>query len=136
MEKLIEKLDPIIQEQKMDAWHRGSRGSAITIMSDDKLEMNFDICTSDLFTEYKQEWFFKTSSMNIATSAIKVSTIHHFWLSLQCIRIISVCRHNLEVHSNLCIHTDWDVVSWWKTLELSHIPEPKNLAKRLNNKIK
>nr|MBR6099842.1 hypothetical protein [bacterium] len=35
-------------------------------------EMNFDICTTDSFTSYTQKGFFKTDSMNISTSAIKV----------------------------------------------------------------
>lgn len=87
-------------------------------------EMNFDICTSDSFIEYKQEWFFHTSSMNIAMSAIKVIEASKTWIMWAFFQ-----------YWDLSIHTDWDVVSWWKTLELSYIPQPKKLAKRLNDRI-
>lgn len=85
-------------------------------------EMNFDICTSDSFTEYKQVWFFHTSSTNIATSAIKVVEASKKWILWAFLQ-----------YWFLSIHTYWDDVSWWKAIELSYIPQPQKLAKRLNN---
>lgn len=38
------------QERKMDLWHNGGRGSAVKLMSDDKLKMNFDICKKKGYT--------------------------------------------------------------------------------------
>lgn len=35
------------QERKMDAWHNGTRGAAVSAMSDAKLRMNYDICTQN-----------------------------------------------------------------------------------------
>ena len=88
-------------------------------------EMNFDICTADSITSYSQKWFFKTNTMNISTSAIKV---------IQSAK--KGIRGSLLEYGNLYIHTDGDLnTEGWKTLELSYIPEPKNLVKRINGMI-
>lgn len=43
-------LNKSTQETKMDAWHNGSRGANVTQMSDDKLEMNYNICVDKGYT--------------------------------------------------------------------------------------
>ena len=86
-------------------------------------EMNFNICTRDSFTSYNQEWFFKTKTMNISTPAIKVIQDSKEWLAW-----------TLLQYWNLSIHTDGDLdAKWWKILELHYIPDPKQLAKKLNS---
>lgn len=88
-------------------------------------EMNFGICTTDSFTSYTQKGFFKTDSMNISTSAIKVIQSTKEWLSSAFFQ-----------YGKLYIYTDWDLNSkWWKNLELSFIPDPKRLEKKLNEMI-
>ena len=85
-------------------------------------EMNFNICTKDSFITYNQEWFFKTKTMDISASAIKVIQSSKKWISSALLQ-----------YGNLYIHTDWDLSEkWWKILELSYIPDPKRLVKRLN----
>lgn len=85
-------------------------------------EMNFDIFTTNSFSSYTQKWFFKTQEMDIATSAIKIIQSSKEWLAWALLQ-----------YWNLYIHTDWDLNIWWgKTLELSYIPNPKKLAKKLN----
>ena len=84
-------------------------------------EMNFGICTSDSFTTYTQKWFFKTDSMNISTSAIKVIQSTKEWLSSAFFQ-----------YGKVYIYTDWDLNNnAGKNLELSFIPDPKRLIKRL-----
>lgn len=88
-------------------------------------EMNFGICTSDSFTSYSQKWFFKTDSMNISTSAIKVIQSTKEWLSSAFFQ-----------YGKVYIYTDWDLNSkGTKNLELSFIPDPKRLIKKLNEMI-
>lgn len=85
-------------------------------------EMTFNICTTDWFTTYKQDWFFKTDSMSINSSAIKVIKSTKEWLSWA-----------LFQYGNLYIYTDWDLnTKWGKNLELTYIPTPAILAKKLN----
>lgn len=86
-------------------------------------EMTFNICTTDWFTTYKQDWFFKTDSMNISSNAIKVIKSTKEWLSWA-----------LFQYWNLYIYTDWDLnIKWGKNLELTYIPSPSDLAKKLNS---
>ena len=86
-------------------------------------EMTFNICTTDWFTTYKQEWFFKTDSMNITSNAIKVIKSTKEWLSWALLQ-----------YWNLYIYTDWDLnIKWGKNLELTYIPSPSVLAKKLNS---
>ncbi len=85
-------------------------------------EMTFNICTADWFTTYKQDWFFRTDSMNINASAIKVIKSTKEWL----------CSALFQ-YWNLYIYTDWDLnTQWGKNLELTYIPTPAILAKKLN----
>ena len=85
-------------------------------------EMNFNICTTDGFVSYNQDWFFRTNTKNISASAIKVIQASKDWL-----------KWALWQYGNLYIHTDWDLNRvGWKILELSYIPDPKRLAKKIN----
>lgn len=85
-------------------------------------EMNFDICTWDWVVAYKQDWFFKTKTMNISKEAIRVIQHSKEWIS-------SALFH----YGNINIFTDSEIDNKWrKNLELSCIPDPKRLAKRLN----
>ena len=85
-------------------------------------EMNFDICTKDWVTSHKQEWFFKTKTMNISKDAIKVIQHSKEWI-----------KSAIFQYWNLYIYTDSEVWEHWKkSLELSYIPDPKHLAKKLN----
>ena len=88
-------------------------------------EMTFNICTADWLTTYKQKWFFRTDSMNISTSAIKVIQSSKRWLTWALLQ-----------YGDLYIYTDWDLcIKDGKHLELSYIPDPKTLAKKLNSLI-
>ena len=85
-------------------------------------EMNFNICTKDWIVAYKQEWFFKTKSMNISRDAIRVIQHSKEWI-----------KSALFQYGNINICTDSEIGNKWsKNLELSYIPEPKRLAKKLN----
>ena len=85
-------------------------------------EMNFDICTEDWVIAYKQDGFFRTKTMNISKDAIRVIQHSKEWL-----------KSALFHYGNINIYTDSEIDSkWWKNLELSCIPDPKRLAKRLN----
>jgi hypothetical protein len=86
-------------------------------------EMSFNICTKDQFTAYKQDWFFRTNTMYITTSAIKVIQPAKKWIWWA-----------IWQYWDLYIHTDWDLnAEWWKTLELSDIPDPNRLTKKINS---
>ena len=85
-------------------------------------EMNFDICTKDWVVSYKQDWFFRTKTMNISKNAIRVIQHSKEWI-----------QSALFQYGNINIYTDSEIGSKWsKNLELSYIPEPKRLAKKLN----
>jgi hypothetical protein len=85
-------------------------------------EMNFDICTRDWVVSYKQDWFFRTKTMNISKNAIRVIQHSKEWI-----------QSALFQYGNINIYTDSEIGSKWsKNLELSYIPEPKRLAKKLN----
>ena len=85
-------------------------------------EMNFDICTGDGVVAYKQDGFFKTKTMNISKDAIRVIQHSKEWI-----------RSALFHYGNINIFTDSEIDNKWrKNLELSCIPDPKRLAKRLN----
>jgi len=85
-------------------------------------EMNFDICTKDGLISYKQDGFFKTKTVNISKNAIRAIQHSKEWL-----------RSALFHYWNINIYTDSEIDSlWWKNLRLSHIPDPKHLAKKLN----
>ena len=85
-------------------------------------EMNFDICTKDGVVSYKQEWFFRTKTMNISKDAIRVIQHSKEWI-----------KSALFQYGNINIYTDSEIDKKWnKSLELSCITDPKRLAKRLN----
>ena len=85
-------------------------------------EMNFDICTKDWVIAHKQEWFFKTKTTTISKDAIKVIQHSKEWI-----------KSAIFQYGNLYIYTDSEVWGQWnKNLELSYIPDPKHLAKKLN----
>jgi hypothetical protein len=85
-------------------------------------EMNFDICTKDGVVSYKQDWFFRTKTMNISKDAIRVIQHSREWI-----------KSALFQYGNINIFTDSELDKKWnKSLELSYIPDPKRLAKKLN----
>lgn len=85
-------------------------------------EMNFDICTKDGVVSYKQDWFFRTKTMNVSKDAIRVIQHSNEWI-----------QSALFQYGNINIYTDSEIGSKWnKNLELSYIPDPKCLAKKLN----
>ncbi len=86
-------------------------------------EMNFDICTKDGVVSYKQDWFFRTKTMNISKDAIRVIQHSREWI-----------KSALFQYGNINIFTDSELDKKWnKSLELSYIPDPKRLAKKLNS---
>ena len=86
-------------------------------------EMNFDICTKDGVVSYKQDWFFRTKTMNISKDAIRVIQHSKEWI-----------KSALFPYGNIIINTDSELDKKWnKSLELSYIPDPKRLAKKLNS---
>lgn len=86
-------------------------------------EMNFDICTKDGLISYKQDGFFKTKTMNISKDAIRVIQHSKEWI-----------KSALFQYGNINIYTDSEIDKKWnKSLELSCIPDPKRLAKKLNS---
>ena len=86
-------------------------------------EMNFDICTKDGLKSYKQDGFFKTKTMNISKDAIRVIQHSKEWI-----------KSALFQYGNINIYTDSEIDKKWnKSLELSCIPDPKRLAKKLNS---
>jgi len=86
-------------------------------------EMNFDICTKDGVVAYKQDWFFRTKTMNISKDAIRVIQHSKEWI-----------KSALFQYGNIIINTDSELDKKWnKSLELSYIPDPKRLAKKLNS---
>jgi len=85
-------------------------------------EMNFDICTKNWVISYKQDWFFKTKTMNISKDAIRIIQHSKEWI-----------QSALFQYGNINIYTDSEIDKKWnKNLELSYIPDPKHLAKKLN----
>ena len=84
-------------------------------------EMNFGICTKDEIISYKQDGFFKTQTINISKDAIKVIQHSKEWL-----------KSALFHYWNVCIHTVSAVNNWKDDIELSYIPDPKQLVKKLN----
>jgi len=86
-------------------------------------EMNFDICTKDGLISYKQDGFFKTKTMNISKDAIRVIQHSKEWI-----------KSALFQYGSINIYTDSEIDKKWnKSLELSCIPDPKRLAKKLNS---
>lgn len=85
-------------------------------------EMNFGICTKDKIISYKQDWFFKTKTMNISKDAIKVIQHSKEWI-----------KNALFQYWNIYIYTDSTIDNEWNNnIELSCIPDPKHLVKKLD----
>ena len=84
-------------------------------------EMDFNIFTVDQFILYRQHWFFKAESLNIAASTIKIVKEWQswFWWSL-----FNFWQVSIHPEGNL----------WWnsKAIELFYVPYPKKLTKKLN----
>ena len=85
-------------------------------------EMDFNIFTTDQFILYRQHWFFKASSMNIATSTVKIvqEMSPWFWGSL-------------FNYWKVSIHPEWNLSENSKAIELFFVPRPKSLIKKLND---
>jgi len=83
-------------------------------------EMDFNIFTTDQFIIYRQHWFFKTESTNIAASTIKIVRESKSWF-----------RWSLFHYWKVSIHPEWNVENS-KAIELFYVPHPKDLAKKLN----
>lgn len=84
-------------------------------------EMDFNIFTIDQFILFRQHGFFKTESLNIATSTIKIVQESKSWLWWSLFNFWKVS-----------IHPEWNL--WWnsKAIELFYVPYPKRLTKKLN----
>ena len=85
-------------------------------------EMDFNIFTIDQFILYRQHWFFKTSSMNVATSTIKIVQESKSWF-----------LGSLFNYWKVSIHPEWDLWGNTKAIELFYVPTPKSLTKKLND---
>lgn len=84
-------------------------------------EMDFNIFTVDQFILYRQHWFFKTESMNIATSTIKIVQEWKSWF-----------WWSLFYYWKVSIHPEWNIWNDTKAIELFYVPYPKKLTKKLN----
>lgn len=85
-------------------------------------EMDFNIFTVDQFMIFRQHWFFKIESMNIATSTIKIvkDSKSWFWWSL-------------FNYWKVSIHPEWNLSADSKAIELFFVPKPNALTKKLND---
>lgn len=84
-------------------------------------EMDFNIFTADQFILYRQHWFFKVESLNIATSTIKIVKDWQTWFWWALFNFWKVS-----------IHPEWNLWSNSKAIELFYVPYPKKLTKKLN----
>ena len=85
-------------------------------------EMDFNIFTTDQFILYRQHWFFKAESMNIATSSIKIVQESSPWF-----------LWSLFSYWKISIHPEWNLSEKSKSIELFYVPKPKSLVKKLND---
>ena len=83
-------------------------------------EMDFNIFTTDQFIIYRQHGFFKTESMNIAASTIKIVRELKSWF-----------LWSLFNYWKVSIHAEWGLWSS-DSIELFYVPSPKELIKKLN----
>ena len=88
-------------------------------------EMDFNIFSVNQFMLYRQHWFFKIESTNIATSTIKIVKESKSWF-----------RWSLFNYWKLSIHPEWNLDWDSKAIELYYVPSPKVLTKKLNEFIK
>ena len=85
-------------------------------------EMDFNIFTTNQFVLYRQHWFFKTESMNIATSTIKIVNESKIWF-----------LWSLFNYWKVSIHPEWNLSENSKAIELFYVPKTKALTKKLND---
>ena len=85
-------------------------------------EMDFNIFTVDQFMLFRQRGFFKTESMNIATSAVKIVKESKSWL-----------LWSLFNYWKVSIHPEWNLSDSAKAIELFYVPNTKSLTKKLNS---
>jgi len=84
-------------------------------------EMDFNIFTVDQFMIFRQHWFFKTESMNIATSTIKIVKESKSWF-----------LWSLLDYGKVSIHPEWNMSAGSKAIELFYVPKTKSLTRKLN----
>ena len=84
-------------------------------------EMDFNIFTADQFILYRQHWFLKVESLNIATSTIKIVQDWQSWFLGALFNFWKVS-----------IHPEWNLWANSKAIELHYVPYPKRLTKKLN----
>ena len=85
-------------------------------------EMDFNIFTVDQFMLFRQHGFFKTESMNIATSTVKIVKESKSWF-----------LWSLFNYWKVSIHPEWNLSSSSQAIELFFVPKPKSLTKKLND---
>lgn len=84
-------------------------------------EMDFNIFTVDQFMFFRQHWFFKTESMNFATSTIKIVKESKSWF-----------LGSLLDYWKVSIHPEWNLSAGSKAMELFYVPKTKSLTRKLN----
>ena len=84
-------------------------------------EMDFNIFTTDQFILYRQHWFLKAESVNVATSTIKIVKESKSWL-----------LWSLFNYGKVSIHPEWNLGWNSKAIDLFYVPAPKMLTKKLN----
>lgn len=87
-------------------------------------EMDFNIFSIDQFVLYRQHWFFKAESMNIATSTIKIVQESKGWF-----------LWSLFNFWKISIHPEWNIWGNADAIQLFYVPQPKTLIKKLNSYI-
>ena len=85
-------------------------------------EMDFNIFTTDQFILYRQHWFFRAESMNIATSSVKIVQESSPWF-----------LWSLFGYGKISIHPEWNLSANSKAIELFYVSQPKSLVKKLNS---
>lgn len=85
-------------------------------------EMDFNIFTIDQFILYRQHGFFKTESMNIAASTIKIVQESKSWF-----------LGSLFNYGQVSIHPEWNLWGNSKAIVLHYVPKPKSLTRKLND---
>jgi len=84
-------------------------------------EMDFNIFSINQFKLYRQHWFFRIESMNIATSTVKIVqdsksgflwALFNFW--------------------KISIHPEWNLWESENAIELFYVSQPQKLTKKLN----
>ena len=84
-------------------------------------EMDFNIFTVDQFMIFRQHWFFKTESVNISTSTIKIVKESKSWF-----------LGSLLDYGEVSIHPEWNMSASSKAINLFYVPKTKSLTRKLN----